>query len=146
MAQLTFAIPAGELKLTVVVGHGRRALVDLLAKGQAPPPPVWTTALIDTGTNVTCVASAVLAKLGLISTGQASSQSVTGLAAVKLFDVSLSIPPAANAPGTMLTRHDITVMESPNALPDVDVLIGLDVLLDCKLLLDGPARHFTLEF
>lgn len=26
------------------------------------------------------------------------------------------------------------------------VLIGMDILLDCKLLLDGPGRRFTLEF
>jgi hypothetical protein len=46
----------------------------------------------------------------------------------------------------MLTRRDLIVMEMPSPIPGVDVLIGLDVLLDCKLLLDGPARSFTLEF
>ena len=28
----------------------------------------------------------------------------------------------------------------------VEVLIGLGILLDCKTLLDGPARRFILEF
>ena len=28
----------------------------------------------------------------------------------------------------------------------VDVLIGLDFLLGCKFLLDGPARQFSLEW
>jgi hypothetical protein len=37
-------------------------------------------------------------------------------------------------------------MELPALLPGADVLIGLDVLLTCKLILDGPARQFTLEF
>jgi len=36
--------------------------------------------------------------------------------------------------------------ELTTAIPDIDLLIGMDVLLDCKLLLDGPARNFTLEF
>jgi len=44
-----------------------------------------------------------------------------------------------------LARTDLLVMEMPSVLP-VDVLIGMDVLLTCKLLLDGPARQFTLEF
>jgi hypothetical protein len=46
----------------------------------------------------------------------------------------------------MLTRRDLVVMEMPIPVPGVEVLIGLDILLDCKLLLDGPARQLTLEF
>jgi hypothetical protein len=146
MPQLTFAIPAGELTLTVVVGHNRKALLQLLAAGQPPPAPLWTTALVDTGSNVTCVTSAVLAKLGLTSTGQGSSHTATGPVAVNLFEVSLSIPPASNVPGPMLTLRDLIVMEMPGPIPGIDVLIGMDVLLECKLLLDGPARQFSFEF
>lgn len=146
MAQLTFPIPSGELKLTVVIGHSRNALSVLLAAGQAPPAPIWTTGVVDTGTNVTCVTPAVLQRLGLISIGQSSSQTAAGQAAVNLFEVSLSIPPAGNVAGPMLTRRDLTVMELPSPIPGVEALIGLDILLDCKLLLDGPARQFTLEF
>ena len=46
----------------------------------------------------------------------------------------------------MLTRSDLRVMELANPIPGVEVLIGLDILLDCRLLLDGPARQFTLDF
>jgi hypothetical protein len=46
----------------------------------------------------------------------------------------------------MLTRHDLTVMEMPSPIPGVEVLIGLDILLNCKLVLEGPARRFTLDF
>jgi hypothetical protein len=60
--------------------------------------------------------------------------------------VSLSIPPPGGAGGPMLTRRDLTVMEMPGPIPGVEVLIGLDILLDCKMLLDGPARQFMLEF
>jgi hypothetical protein len=31
-------------------------------------------------------------------------------------------------------------------LPTIDVQIGLDFLPGCKLLLDDPARQFSLEF
>ncbi len=40
----------------------------------------------------------------------------------------------------------LLVMEALATLPDADVLIGLDILLNCKTLLDGPARRFTIEF
>jgi hypothetical protein len=45
-----------------------------------------------------------------------------------------------------LTEPDLLVMELAAVLPNVDVLIGLDVLLRYKLLLDGPVRQFALEF
>jgi hypothetical protein len=44
-----------------------------------------------------------------------------------------------------LVQPDLLVMELPSVLP-VDVLIGMDVLLTCKLVVDGPARQFTLEY
>jgi hypothetical protein len=146
MPQLTFPIPSGELTLLVMVGHNQKALAALIAAGQPLPPPIWTKGVVDTGTNVTCVTPAVLQQLGLTSTGQGSSQTAGGLAAVNLFEVSLSIPSPGNDPGSMLTRLDLMVMELPSPIPGVDVLIGLDILLECKMLLDGPARRFTLEF
>ena len=36
-------------------------------------------------------------------------------------------------------------MELLTPLAKVEVLVGLDFLLGCKFLLDGPARHFSLE-
>ena len=47
---------------------------------------------------------------------------------------------------TWLTLPDLLVTELMITLPDADVLIGLDVPLKIKLLLDGPARSFTLDF
>ncbi len=46
----------------------------------------------------------------------------------------------------MLTRDDLLVMELIDPPPDVEVFIGLDILLDCRLLLDGPGGYFTLDF
>jgi hypothetical protein len=146
MAQLAFPLPSGELALTVVIGHNLKALSVLAAAGRALPSPVWAAGMIDTGTNVTCVTPDLLRRLGLSPTGQGSSRTAGGLAAVNLFEVSLSIPPAGNAAGPMLTRHDLIVMEMPGPIPGVEVLIGMDILMDCKLLVDGPARQFTLEF
>jgi hypothetical protein len=146
MSQLTFAITSGELRLAVVIGHNRKDLATRLAAGQPVPAPIWTMGVVDTATNVPCVTPAVLQQLGTVSTGQSSSHTAAGQVPAKLFEVSLSIPPPSNVPGPMLTRRDLTVMELPSPVPGVDVLIGLDILLDCKLLLDGPAHRFTLEF
>lgn len=146
MSQLTFPILSDELTLPVLIGHNRKALAVLLAAGGALPSPVSTKAVVDTGTNVTCVDPAVLQRLGLLSTSQGTSQTAAGQAAVKLFEVSLSITPPANSAGPMLTRRDLIVMELPCPIPGVDVLVGMDILLDCRLLVDGPARQFSLEF
>jgi hypothetical protein len=146
MPQLTFVFPSGELKLTVIVGHNRKDLGVRLAAGQALPSPVWTTGVIDTGTNVTCVTPDVLQRLGLTPTGQGKSQTAAGEAPVNLFEVSVSIPPPGNVAGPRLTRRDLTVMELPSPIPGVEVPVGMDILLACKLLLDGPACQLTLEF
>lgn len=130
----------------MVIGHNRKSLAVRLAAGQALPSPIWTRGVVDTGSNVTCVTPSIFQRLGLLPTGQGHSHTVAGQAAVNLFEVSLSIPPPANAAGPMLTRRDLTVMEMPSPIPGVEVLIGTDVLRDCKLSVDRRARQLTLEF
>jgi hypothetical protein len=146
MHQLTFPLQRNELKLTAVVGLHHQAMRDRLAAGLPLLSPVWTTGLIDTGSTVSCIAADVVHKLGLPPAGQSTTRTAHGSVPVRLFRVSLSIPPAGNLPGPMLMRSDLLVMELIDPPPDVEVLIGLDILLDCRLLLDGPARQFTLEF
>jgi hypothetical protein len=90
MAQLTFPITGFELKLPVVVGPNRKALLAQLAAGQALPAPVWTDAVVDTGSNVTCVSLALVRRLRLAPTGQSGSHTVGGQVAANLFEVSLS--------------------------------------------------------
>ncbi len=51
-----------------------------------------------------------------------------------------------NLPGPMLTRSNLLVMELIDPPQDIDVFIGLDILLVCRLLLDGPGGYFTLDF
>ena len=146
MPGLTFPVTSGELILTVVVGHNRDALEKRVASGQPLPSPVLARAVIDTGTNVTCVSRAVLHQLGIAKTGRGKTQTASARESANLFGVSLSITPVGNLPGPTLTISDFVVMELPAQIPGIEVLIGMDILLDCKLLLDGPARQFTLEF
>ncbi len=46
----------------------------------------------------------------------------------------------------MLTCADMNVLELLNPIPGVDLLLGMDVLLTIKTLIDGPTGQFTLEF
>jgi hypothetical protein len=61
-----------------IVGQSGKALAQLMAAGQAPPSPLWRTAVVDTGTNVTSITPTVLQQLGLLPTGQATSHTVSG--------------------------------------------------------------------
>lgn len=146
MAQLTFPLQQNELKLAVVVGLNQSEMAKMAAAGQPLPAPIWTTGMLDTGSDISAVTADVIQKLGISSVAQASTHTAGGLASVRLFYVSLSIPPAGNLPGPMLTRSNLLVMELIDPPPDVEVLIGLDILLDCRLFLDGPGQYFRLDF
>jgi hypothetical protein len=58
----------------------------------------------------------------------------------------LGITDFGNPGGPMLTFPTLRAMEIPTALPVVDVLIGLDILLTIRLVVDGPGGVFTLEW
>jgi hypothetical protein len=44
-----------------------------------------------------------------------------------------------------LVEPTLSIMELTTPLANIDALIGLDFLLGCRFLLDGPARIFSLE-
>jgi hypothetical protein len=145
MAQLTFPVTRAGLEVPVWLGVSHRESNRLLASGQPIPPPVQARGLVDTGSDTTAVAPWVLHQLGLPKATSARSQTASGLVPVSLYEASLSITDPGGA-SPMLTAPQLLVMELTTALADADVLVGLDVLLQCRLLLDGPARQFTLDF
>jgi hypothetical protein len=119
----------------------------LLAAGKPPVPPVQAGGLLDTATDHTVVAAGVLQQLGMSPVSTTSTHTAGGTVTVRLFRVSLGITdPTQPAGAPWLTEPDLLVTELSAILPDADVLVGLDVLLDCKLVLDGPGRWFTLDF
>jgi hypothetical protein len=146
MSQLTFPLQQNELRLTAVVNLNQPVMAALVAVGQPIPAPIWTVGMIDTGSDISCVTADVVQKLGISPFGQTGTRTAGGPASIRLFHVSLSILPAGNLPGPMLTRSNLLVMELVNPPPGIEVVIGMDILLDCRLLLDGPGRQFTLEF
>jgi hypothetical protein len=146
MDQLTFPIDPSGLAVPVFIGLDGRTTKAQLAAGQPVPPPVLARGLLDTASSVSAVATWVVQRLALTVASSGTTQTASGSVLVNLFTVSLSITNPAQAGSPWLTEPDLLVMEMPTVLPDADVLVGLDVLLGCKLLLDGPAKRFTLEF
>jgi hypothetical protein len=146
MLQMTYPIQADGLKVPVLLGLNHQAMTALVSAGRPLPPPLCVTATFDTGSNVTCVGDHLLARLGISPLGQTYTQTASGQASVRLFEVSLSIPQFGNPPGSLLLGSQLVVMELAPPIPGVEVLLGLDVLLTGKLFLDGPARLFAVEF
>ncbi len=63
-----------------------------------------------------------------------------------IYRVSLSLLDSPGGHVPMLTFNDMRVLELTSPLAGVDVLIGMDVLLTCRLLVDGPAHLFAIDF
>lgn len=146
MPSLTFPVTVDGLAVSVLIGLDGNASHARLAKGQPILPPVKANGLLDTGCNVTAVAAPVLQQLALPQATTGTTQTAGGTVNVQLYSVSLSIY-AANQPGLpTLVYPTLLVSELTTTLTNVDVLVGLDVLLGCRLFLDGPARQFTLDF
>jgi hypothetical protein len=109
--------------------------------------PVRARGLIDTGTDATCVDRAILHRLGPFTPIlQTTSQTAGGIVQANLFEVSLRVIDVGNPSAPSLVLPNLLVIEMPSSLPNIDVLIGLDVLLTARLLLDGPNRTITLDF
>lgn len=145
MPQLTFPIVQASLVVDVLVNLEASLLLPLRAGGH-PCPPLQGTGEIDTASTMTGVNSRVVRGLGLQPVGPPTTTiGIGGPVPVQLFCVSLHIRDARDPHLPMLTLPSLIVMELPPG-PDCDVLIGMDVLLGCKLLVDGPAAQFTLDF
>jgi hypothetical protein len=145
MPQLTFPISARELIADVRVNVSAADMAQLYANRRAAPSPVVARGELDTGSNVTGVSAAVIQRLALVPHGRSSTTGIGGNVTVQLYRVSLSVFDPANPLVPWFVVPDLEVMELPPSVRS-DVLIGMDVLLECRLFLDGPARTFTLDY
>jgi hypothetical protein len=145
MATLTFPIVINELCVDVRINLPAPELMALRAANRPTPTSVVRTGNIDTGSNITGVSAAVLRQLALAPVRNSNTQGIGGSTAVNLYHVSLSVCDAVQPPSSWFTHPDLLVMELPPGTP-VDVLIGMDVLIQCRLTVDGPAGVFTLDF
>jgi hypothetical protein len=146
MPRLVFPVLPDGLLVDVVIGLDRPTTVAQLAAGQLLTAPIRARGEIDTGTNVTAVSAAILQQLRVPVQFQSSTQTVSGRLAVNVFEVSVGVRDFGDPASPELVAPRLPVMELTVPLPTVQVLIGLDLLLGCKFLLDGPVKEFTLEW
>jgi hypothetical protein len=146
MPHFTFPITRDGYTLDVLIGLKATLVRSLLASGQPIPPPLSARALLDTASDKTAVAVRLLRQLGITPRGPVRTQTAGGTVLVQLYEVSLSIPNPTGARTPMLTHPELVVTEFLHAPPQIDVLIGLDVLNACLTVIDGPGGRFTLGF
>ena len=143
MPILTFSITSFGLELAVLLGIDQVTMRALQLASAPIPRPIAASALIDTGSDVTCVDRSLLQSITTSKSGHSSTQTLSGRQKVDLFDISLSIPSATSA---MFVIPLLTVMELPVSIPKVDVLFGMDVLSHLRLVVDGPKGLFEIHY
>lgn len=143
MAQLTFPIQGTDLVADARVNLDASTLLAHTATGQPAPHSIPARALIDTGSDVSLVSGWILQQLGAQRLFHRNTQGMGGTVSAGVFRVSISILDASRPP-PWFTRPDVWVMELSAGLP-FDVIIGMDVLLECRMLVDGPNRTFTID-
>jgi hypothetical protein len=145
MPHITFLVDVDGLSLAVMIGLNGQKSFRLVSLGQPVPAPLLVRGIIDTGSDVTCVAAQVLRQLPLICQGHRTTQTVAGSVQVDLFDVSLTVLNPRQPTQPLLVLDQLTCMELPQPpSSSVDALVGLDVVLQLLLVLDGGRKEFLL--
>lgn len=144
MPTYCYPIVADGLIVSVMVGLDQSATNALVTAGLSVPAPRHGIGMIDTGSNITCVAPHMLHPGQILNITFSSTSTAAGRLPVRLVEISLSILPPAGITGPLLTEPTLVAMELPNAIPDVDVLIGRDFLAHYQFHYDGPKQEFHL--
>jgi hypothetical protein len=143
MPHANYPLSADGMLLPVLIGLNGRATAKQAASGQPLTPPVLATALIDSASDITCIATRIVQHFGLPLLQQTRTHSIAGSVQVNLYEVSLSVL-RPRPGGVLFTSEQLVVMELPQPPDAAEVLIGLDVLRQLLTMLDGPAGTFTL--
>jgi Aspartyl protease len=129
-------------KLTVAL-----ALPGAIKAGPDLTKPAWSKvdALIDTGSNTSCVGTTIAHRIGLTVAGITTMLSGNQTRDVNNYRSDLVVPLGLSNrfvqsqlyPGLRLTefRGDM----------ETDMLLGLDVLQNLTIIFDGPARQVTVS-
>jgi hypothetical protein len=146
MPTMTFPIHPDGLCVPALIGHDHDQLQAIQASGSPLPMPLRVRAIFDTGANFTSVSPSFLTTLGLVSTGSSRTQTASGMASVQFYVISLTVYDPANAGGQTLFRSRWGVTKLPQDLPDMDVIIGINLINQIILHVDGPVGKFSLTF
>jgi hypothetical protein len=145
MPHFTLTCTPDGYELTVVIGLTGAGTAKLVASGSPLPRPVQIRGVIDSGSDVSCISSRIVAQLGLLLFAQDTTQTAAGPASVNLYEASLSLPrPGITPPSLLLILPQLVVMELPNLSTGIEALVGRDVLAHLLFFSDGPRGEFTL--
>lgn len=109
-------------------------------------------ALIDTGATKSTISSEIVSSLKLIPCGKGRIKSATESRSLNIYDVCISIPKAEireiekgrYQPELFTRTFSVQATELPKQDPDFDVLLGMDILGECLLVVEGS--HYILAF
>jgi hypothetical protein len=144
MPHFTFPLSPDGPAVQGLVGLNDQATASLVQAGQPIPRPISIRALLDTASDMTAIAGRLVQQLGVIPVRQAQTHTAGGPVQVSVYRVSVSIYGPSGAAGSLLVWSNLLVMDLAVPLPNVDVLIGLDVLRQCLFVLNGPGDQFIL--
>ena len=146
MPILTAPILPGGLYIPALIGQDSNQLKAIQATGAPIPMPLRGRAILDTGANHTSVGPSIIAALGLSPLRAAQTQTASGWVNVQYYLISFTLYDPANPTGPKLFRSNWSVTNLFQDLPDADGIIGLDLIGQLILHIDGPAGQFTLTF
>jgi hypothetical protein len=146
MPLLSFPAAQDGLAVPVFLGVDQQTAVALVAASAPIPSLVPARGLVDTGSDLTAVAPWVLQRLKVPVVHVVTTQTAAGPVQVNVYSVSLSITDPNRAGSPMLTVPFLLVTELAVTVAAADVLVGLNLLLQYKFVLDGPSAEFSFEF
>jgi hypothetical protein len=144
MPQITFPFDLSGMFVDVMIAPSGGVLTAMKNAGKPFPSPVWGKAMIDTGTNVSAVSIAILESLGIQPESEVETRGIGGEMDVGYYEVSLTIMNRATGSQIEYAPPDVKVIGID--VPDIDALIGLDLLIGCRMMFDGPGGEFSLHF
>src|SRR5262249_39246278 len=105
-------------------------------------------ALLDTGSDTTCIDPSLVQALGLPVAGFSLGNvpAAGGLTHIMQYQVGLVILHPSGQASQNFTNNNLLVAEVPLNQLGYQALIGRDLLDRCKFVYDGPAKQFSLTY
>ncbi len=144
MPYFTYPLSPEGPVVPALIGLNDQDTAALVRAGQPVPRPVSVRALLDTAADGTCIPARVAQQLGLSPRTQVTMHTASGSHQVNTYEISLSVVGPPGSAGGLLVWPALAATELTVSLPNIDVLIGLDVLRESLFLLNGPAGQFIL--
>ncbi len=113
--------------------------------GRPPVAPIWVTALLGTGASCSVIDTSVVHSLKLIQAGTVQGHTPStgsNLHTCNLYDGCIAFA----KPQVKVMSLNLPVAEASLIDQGILALIGRDVLRQCLLVYNGPAKSFSLSF